>query len=436
MATFTSKTAVAPNARPIPLQSVESALPRPSSKAGSSGSTAAGGSSHALTQTYPPTPASKPLDLVRASASAGPSSAIVKRKAEEMELGVTTSGSSLVTNHGSGPAMVKYNGEATKDWRIKRDKLNHDVGYNNPIAVLPLPLPSKRFKKKPTSKAVLIPVEQLPVIALPPMPTIDDPELHNQVFTHQSLFEKQRGKFEDPKGNMARHYEKLEHVGDSILGMLVTTWLHETKPELTIGTATKLKSHLVSNATLSHISGLYGLPQRLHGDPNLLPVLRSQTDTRAALVEAYIAALYFSFPEEERLTTGLGVIDRWLREMYEPLYDFFYSYMKSEYEQHHLAVGAGIDGHVQMQSDAEMARIDVASLGMAALVQMYTNKQDRELRWEDQRYETALGSLWRVKCTVDGIELGEGVRTAKRNAKNVAGLEAARKLGLVAETFS
>lgn len=33
-------------------------------------------------------------------------------------------------------------------------------------------------------------------------------------------------------------YEKLEHVGDSILGMVITTWLHETKPLLTIGTAT------------------------------------------------------------------------------------------------------------------------------------------------------------------------------------------------------
>lgn len=45
-------------------------------------------------------------------------------------------------------------------------------------------------------------------------------------------------------------------------------------------------------------------------------------------MEAYIAALYFSFPIEERLGEGIRVIDAWLREMYEPLYEFFYDYMK------------------------------------------------------------------------------------------------------------
>jgi ribonuclease-3 len=107
-----------------------------------------------------------------------------------------------------------------------------------PIPILPTPLPSKRFKKNPTSRAVLVPVEQLPTVPLPPLPTIEDPELLKHVFTHSSLFEKVRGKFEDPVDQPAKHYEKLEHVGDSILGMVVTTWLHETKPRLTCGTAT------------------------------------------------------------------------------------------------------------------------------------------------------------------------------------------------------
>ena len=107
-----------------------------------------------------------------------------------------------------------------------------------PIPILPIPLPSKRFKKNPGSRAVLIPVEQLPVFALPPLPTIDDADLVKKVFTHQSLSVKVRGQFEEPIDYPARHYEKLEHVGDSILGMIVTTWLHETRPRLTCGSAT------------------------------------------------------------------------------------------------------------------------------------------------------------------------------------------------------
>ena len=90
----------------------------------------------------------------------------------------------------------------------------------------------------------------------------------------------------------------------------------------------KLKAHLVSNATLSHLSGLYGFPHRLRGTPDQLPVLRAQTDVRAALMEAYIAGVYFSYPPRERFTVALGVLDKWLREMYEPLYEFFYNHMR------------------------------------------------------------------------------------------------------------
>lgn len=100
------------------------------------------------------------------------------------------------------------------------------------IPILPTPLPSRRFKKGQT-KSLLIPVEQLPVYALPPLPLITDPMLETTVFQHQSMFPRTRNRFEDT----AMHYEKLEHVGDSILGMIVTTWLQETKPNLTCGTA-------------------------------------------------------------------------------------------------------------------------------------------------------------------------------------------------------
>ncbi|KAK4688032.1 26S proteasome non-ATPase regulatory subunit 10, partial [Tremellales sp. Uapishka_1] len=297
-----------------------------------------------------------------------------------------------------------------------------------PVSILPIPLPSKRFKKKPTSRAVLLPVEQLPVYPLPPLPTIDDPALVKQVFTHSSLFEKVKGAFEDPEDNPSKHYEKLEHVGDSILGMIVTTWLHETKPRLTIGTATKLKSHLVSNATLSHLSGLYNLPQRLNGDPQILPVLRAQTDVRAALVEAYIAALYFSFPPPERSTVAFRVIDEWLREMYEPLYEFFYKYMKKEHDQHWNATGSTDDGIIL--TDTQMKVVDNSALGMTELVRLYTAQYDRVLSYEDERFETNVGYLWKIKCLVDGIEMGEATRAVKAKAKNVASWEAAKKLGI------
>jgi ribonuclease-3 len=51
------------------------------------------------------------------------------------------------------------------------------------------------------------------------------------------MFPRRKWRFEDPEEDPSGDYEKLEHVGDSILGMVVTTWLHELKPNLTCGTA-------------------------------------------------------------------------------------------------------------------------------------------------------------------------------------------------------
>lgn len=89
----------------------------------------------------------------------------------------------------------------------------------------------------------------------------------------------------------------------------------------------KLKAHLVSNATLSHLSTLYQLPEQLRGDPGLLPVLKAETDVRAAMMEAYIAAIYFSFAPEDRFAKALPVLDDWLREMFQPLLEYFYDHM-------------------------------------------------------------------------------------------------------------
>lgn len=186
----------------------------------------------------------------------------------------------------------------------------------------------------------------------------------------------------------------------------------------------------MSNATLSHLSGLYNMPQRLNADPNLLPVLRASTDVRAALVEAYIAAVYVSHPVEDRFTIAVPIIDAWLRDMYDPLFDFFYTYMKREYDQHSNAVGADDDGNVIVMDEDEIARVDDLARGMFLLVQMHCDAVAREFRWEEDRYETSIGTLYRMRVMVDGMELGEATRAGKQQAKDVASWEAAKKLGL------
>ncbi|BEI80109.1 hypothetical protein CcaverHIS002_0106380 [Cutaneotrichosporon cavernicola] len=299
------------------------------------------------------------------------------------------------------------------------------------VSFLPLPLPSKRSKNRTGARAVLIPAQLLPVYPLPPLPHIKDQELLKQVFTHASLFERDNRLFEYPDDKPARHYEKLEHVGDAILGHVVTTWLHEMQPNLTCGTATKLKAHLVSNATLSHISGLYNFPARMNGDPRLLMLLRAQTDTRAAIVEAYIAALYFSYPVQTRDTEGLAVIKAWLRELFDPLYDFFLNFMRLEYQQHYSAMGAGIEGVIEMAvSPEQLDKMDAKAEGMALLLNMWAKVREHRIEWECDRHLTGVGELWRIRVYIDGVLKGDAIRAFVQRAKNAAAMHAARKVGL------
>jgi ribonuclease-3 len=46
-------------------------------------------------------------------------------------------------------------------------------------------------------------------------------------------------------------YERLEFLGDSVLGLITAEWLYATRPELPEGELSKLKSQFVSKATLA-----------------------------------------------------------------------------------------------------------------------------------------------------------------------------------------
>lgn len=105
--------------------------------------------------------------------------------------------------------------------------------------------------------------------------------------------------------------------------------------------------------------------------------------------------------------------------------------LRNEYEQHHLTLSSSITGGPHLHTEDELTRIDTASQGMANLLQMYCYRQDRELHFDEERFETHCGILWRLKCLVDGIEVGEATRSGRKVAKNVSAWEGCKKLGLV-----
>ncbi|WVR09214.1 hypothetical protein IAU60_006276 [Kwoniella sp. DSM 27419] len=146
-----------------------------------------------------------------------------------------------------------------------------------------------------TNAACKLPLFPLSSLLLPSLPVIEDTAIERKVFTHSSFVAKQRsGTLKFDEEDESSDNEKLEHVGDSILGTAVTLLLHDLYPTMNPGTATRIKGSLVSNESLRQISHYYHLPLRLLAPAESLPVLRNGDRVPANLFEAYVAGLYYS----------------------------------------------------------------------------------------------------------------------------------------------
>ncbi|MEM9293417.1 MAG: ribonuclease III [Acidobacteriota bacterium] len=80
------------------------------------------------------------------------------------------------------------------------------------------------------------------------------PRLLETAVTHRS--------FANEKG-LDRNYERLEFLGDAILGMIAAEWLFSRYPDEDEGELSKLKSSLVSARSLARFAGVLGLGESL-----------------------------------------------------------------------------------------------------------------------------------------------------------------------------
>ena len=81
-----------------------------------------------------------------------------------------------------------------------------------------------------------------------------DPELLERALTHRSFANEQ---------GLESHNERLEFLGDAILGAVTAEWLFREHPELPEGELTKLKSYLVSAEVLVEQAADLGLGEGL-----------------------------------------------------------------------------------------------------------------------------------------------------------------------------
>lgn len=111
-----------------------------------------------------------------------------------------------------------------------------------------------------------------------------DPELLETALTHRSYA------YENPE---ASHNERLEFLGDSILGQAVTVMLFRENPTLDEGELAKRRASLVSSVALAEVARSIGLGEHLRlGRGEELTGGRDKSSILADTVEAIIGATY------------------------------------------------------------------------------------------------------------------------------------------------
>ena len=151
-------------------------------------------------------------------------------------------------------------------------------------------------------------------------PTLD-PELLDRALTHRS--------FAYEHGGLPTN-ERLEFLGDSVLGVVVTDTLFRTHPDLSEGRLAKLRAAVVNARALADVARTIGLGTHLKlGKGEESTGGREKSSILSDTVEALIGAVY--------LSGGLEAADDVVHRLFDPLMD------------HAARLGAGLDWKTSLQ---------------------------------------------------------------------------------------
>ncbi len=129
-----------------------------------------------------------------------------------------------------------------------------------------------------------------------------DPSLLVRAFTHASIAEQR-----------VESNERMEFLGDSVLGLVVSERIYQRYPALLEGEMTKIKSTAVSRQTCAMIARSLGLDVLLITGKGMQHTEAMPPSLAAAVLEAVIAAIY--------LDGGFEAVQRFICPLVDPLID-------------------------------------------------------------------------------------------------------------------
>jgi len=189
-------------------------------------------------------------------------------------------------------------------------------------------------------------------------------------------------------GDRSESYERLEFLGDSVLGLAIAQELYERFPTYQEGRLAKIRAHVVSRQSCAVVGRRLELGKRLaaeaeSGDADEIAKLASNRNVLAALVEASLGALY--------LEHGFEPIREAIVEAFADRIDY------------------AVEGHVDFKTELQE---ELARRGQTVSYSVL----EVEGPPHDRRFTCA--------ATIDGEEAGTGTGNSKKAAEQAAAREA------------
>ncbi len=178
-----------------------------------------------------------------------------------------------------------------------------------------------------------------------------EPELLELALTHRS--------WAYENGGVATN-ERLEFLGDSILGQAVTVMLYRTYPELSEGDLAKRRASLVSSVALAEVANEIDLGQHLKlGKGEVNTGGRQKSSILADTVEALIGAAYLDCGPDEATALVLRLIQPLLDDP-----DRFGAAMDPKTSLQELAarLGLGLPGYQVTDTGPDHSKVFTATV--------------------------------------------------------------------------
>ncbi|AFZ19685.1 ribonuclease III [Allocoleopsis franciscana] len=141
---------------------------------------------------------------------------------------------------------------------------------------------------------------------MPKLPTIKDENLLRQALTHRSYVN------EHP--DAGEHNERLEFLGDAVLGFLIGELLYKRYPEMSEAQLTRLRSNLVDEKQLAKFATQLGIGELIRlGKGAIKEGGRENPSLLSDTFEAYIAA-YF-------IESGIEAVQQFVQPLFTKVAD-------------------------------------------------------------------------------------------------------------------